>query len=248
MESKVLAIVSGREITENDVNLLLNSLGPQRAQQFQTEDGKKAILDELINQTLFLMDAKDNNLEETEEFKKELELVKENVLKQMGVNNLMKTVQVSVDDAKKYYEENKGQFLAQETANASHILVDNEEKCTEIMNKISNDELTFEDAAKEFSSCPSKASGGNLGTFERGKMVPEFEEVTFNMKVNEISKPVKTQFGYHLIKLNSKSEKSELSFEDSKSNIINDLTKEGQRKVYMDKIAEFRAKYPVEMK
>ena len=84
---------------------------------------------------------------------------------------------------------------------AKHILVSTEEKANDLANKIQNGETTFEDAAKEFSNCPSKSNGGDLGFFGKNMMVKEFEEAAFALKVGEISKPVITQFGWHLIKV-----------------------------------------------
>ena len=85
--------------------------------------------------------------------------------------------------------------------NASHILVPTEKEAIEIRSQLLRG-ASFEDLAKKYSKCPSGASnGGNLGFFGRGMMVPEFEQVAFALKVGEISQPVKTQFGYHLIKV-----------------------------------------------
>ncbi len=82
---------------------------------------------------------------------------------------------------------------------ASHILVKSQEKAEEILNKLKIGK-SFEELAKENSLCPSKKRGGNLGTFSRGQMVREFEKIAFNLKKGEISAPVKTQFGWHIIK------------------------------------------------
>jgi peptidyl-prolyl cis-trans isomerase C len=87
------------------------------------------------------------------------------------------------------------------TASARHILVDSEESCNELKNKINAGELTFEQAAQENSTCPSGASGGDLGTFSQGQMVPEFDKVVFNDEVGVVHGPVKTQFGYHLLEI-----------------------------------------------
>lgn len=82
---------------------------------------------------------------------------------------------------------------------ASHILVDQEFEANDLLKKI-DEGSSFEELAKDFSKCPSGQSGGDLGEFGKGQMVAPFEEACFGLEVNEISKPVKTQFGYHLIK------------------------------------------------
>ena len=91
------------------------------------------------------------------------------------------------------------------TASARHILVDSEEYCNELKNKINSGELTFEQAAKDNSTCPSGSSGGDLGTFSQGQMVPEFDKVVFNDEVGVVHGPVQTQFGYHLLEVTERS-------------------------------------------
>lgn len=86
-------------------------------------------------------------------------------------------------------------------AQASHILVSDPKFCEELKTKIENNEMSFEDAAREFSSCPSGYSGGDLGRFSPGQMVSEFDTVVFNEEVGKVHGPVATQFGYHLIKI-----------------------------------------------
>lgn len=90
-------------------------------------------------------------------------------------------------------------------ATARHILVNSEAKCNELKNEISSGKVSFEDAAKAHSSCPSGKSGGDLGQFGPGMMVKEFDEVVFSADVNSLQGPVKTQFGYHLLEVTSRS-------------------------------------------
>ena len=87
---------------------------------------------------------------------------------------------------------------------AAHILVQTKEEALSLKEKIENGEMKFEDAAAQFSSCPSGARGGDLGYFNRGQMVPEFENAAFNTPAGEVSDPVKTRFGWHLIKVTRK--------------------------------------------
>lgn len=109
-------------------------------------------------------------------------------------------------DLKAIYEDKRAMF---NTVEASHILVDDEKLAKEIKEKIDNGE-DFAKLAEEFSTCPSKESGGNLGYFAKGEMVKEFSDVAFNMEIGQISEPVKSKFGYHIIKLTGK----KLSYED----------------------------------
>lgn len=90
-------------------------------------------------------------------------------------------------------------------ANARHILVDSEEKCLELKQKIV-DGTDFGEIAKANSSCPSGAQGGDLGSFGPGQMVPEFDAVVFSAPINEVQGPVKTQFGYHLLEVTSRTD------------------------------------------
>lgn len=85
-------------------------------------------------------------------------------------------------------------------ASARHILVSTEEKANELLQAIAGG-ADFAQVAKENSSCPSSRDGGNLGSFGRGQMVPEFDEVVFSAPVGEVQGPVKTQFGYHLLEV-----------------------------------------------
>ena len=247
MENKVLATVDGVQITQTQVDNFIKRLDPQQAMQYQSEEGKKQILQELINQTLFLADAKASKLEESNEFKSEISKMKDMILTQLNVNDLMKSIQVEDTEVKAHFETNKEKFSTPEQTDTSHILVDSEEECKEIHKKIINNEITFEDAAKAHSKCPSKDRGGNLGSYPKGQMVPEYEAVAFNMNKDEISEPVKTQFGYHIIRLNAKQKSAEAKFEDVKEQVSKDLLGSKQRDEYMNKINNMRKTFKVEI-
>jgi peptidyl-prolyl cis-trans isomerase C len=92
------------------------------------------------------------------------------------------------------------------TASARHILVNDEALCQELKEKINSGEISFEEAARQHSTCPSGARGGDLGTFSQGQMVPEFDTVVFNDEVGKVHGPVKTQFGYHLLEVTERND------------------------------------------
>ena len=245
--SKILATVNGMPITEDEVNEFLAGLG-QRGAAYNNPEGKKAILNQLIGDKLMLVDAKRNLLEAESAFKAELARMKDRLLTSYAVEKVISAVTVSDKEAEDYYEANKAQFENGPTVNASHILVDTEEKALEILEKIKNGSMSFEDAAKEFSSCPSGKEGGSLGDFGRGQMVPEFDAAVFEMNVGEITEsPVKTQFGYHLIKLNSKKDSEIPEYSTLAQGIKEGLLGEKRRKAYESKINQLKIMYPVDM-
>lgn len=244
--SKVLANVGGLPITDDEVNEFLVRLG-QRGQGYNTPEGRKMILEQLVGNKLLLLDAKRNLLEAEPAFKAELARVKDTLLVNYAGEKIFSGVSVSDKDAKDYFDANQDKFVAEESVNASHILVDSEETAIELLNKIKAGEISFEDAAKQNSSCPSGQNGGNLGDFGRGQMVSEFDKAVFEMEVGTVSEaPVKTQFGYHLIKLNSKKAAEPMEFEKIKDEIKNGLLGEKRQKAYESKINQLKILYPVD--
>lgn len=244
-ENKILATVGETEITQNEVQEFISYLGPQAGMQYNNPEGIKQVTTELINQELLYLEAKKLEMDKEEEFANELEKVIKNVLKQYAINKLMLTVEVKDEEVKEFYEENKEMFKKPATVQASHILVEEKDKAEEILAKI-KEGLSFEEAAKEFSTCPSKDRGGDLGEFGRGQMVPEFEEAAFNMELEEISEPIETQFGYHIIKLLNKNEESLSDYEEVEGQIRQQLVVMKQQKVYLDKAEELKKEFKVE--
>ena len=246
MAEKILATVGSIQITDKDIDEVIMSLG-QRGQMYNTPEGRRAVLEQVIGNKLLLLDAKRNLYEAEPAFREQLNRLKDNLLISYAGEKAISGVSVTEAEAKEYYEANKAQFNAGETVNASHILVDSEEKALAVYEEIASGKKTFEDAAREYSSCPSKENGGNLGDFGKGQMVPEFDAAVFSMQVGEITKtPVKTQFGYHLIKLVSKKEAAETPFEEIREEIKGALLNEKRRKAYESKINQLKIMYPVD--
>ena len=244
---KILAKVGALTVSEREVDEFLAELG-QRGQGYNTPEGRKAILEQIISSKLLLLDARHNLLETEAEFKAELAKLRENLLINYAGNKVISAVKVNDEDVKKYYEDNLDKFKQGETVNADHILVDSEEKALEILAKIESGEMSFGDAAREYSSCPSGQRGGNLGDFGRGQMVPEFDKAVFELEVNEVTKtPVQTQFGYHLIKLNSKSESTVMPYEEIAPQLTEMVLNEKRREAYEKKINQLKILYPVEL-
>lgn len=246
MENKILATVNGAPITTADVDAFLSGLG-QRGQMYNNPEGRAIVLDQLINQKLFLIDAQRNLLEAEPAFQAQLKKLKESLLTNYAVEKLIHPITVSDAEAKAYYDENPTAFIGQESVEASHILVETEELAREIYAKIAGGEMTFEDAAREYSSCPSKENGGSLGEFGRGQMVPEFDRAVFSMEVGTVTEtPVQTQFGYHLIRLDKKSGGETMPFETVKASLTEKLLADKQQKAYESRVNQLKIVYPVD--
>lgn len=247
MKDNVLAIVNGNEIKESNIQQAINRFPQDKRSQLNTDQGKKHLLDEMVFFELAYNYAKDENLEKDEEYLRILESAKKEILTQTAITKVMKQVSVTDEEVKDYYEANKNMYKNPEKIRAKHILVDSEEKAKTISKEIS-DGMSFEEAAKKYSTCPSKAQGGDLGEFSRGQMVPEFEEAAFNLDMGLVSEPVKTQFGYHLIKVENKVEPSIATYDEVRDAIKRGLLQERQSYEYSKFDKELRDKYKVEMK
>ena len=246
MEDKVLAIVDGREVKVSDVHSLMQNLG-QNAAQFQGPEGEAHLLNEIVAQELLYSEAVEKDLAKEDEFQKVLKQMEKSLLIQYAANELMTSVKVDDAEAKAFFDSNPDLFKAEVAAKAKHILVEDEETANKALAAIKGG-MSFADAAKEYSTCPSKEQGGELGEFTRGRMVPEFEEAAFNMTPGEISEPVKTQFGYHVIELDSITNPEEVSFDDVKDQVMQQVTTTKQNEAYAAKQEELKGKYTVEIK
>ncbi|MBN2260447.1 MAG: peptidylprolyl isomerase [Clostridiales bacterium] len=228
------------------MDFFLNTLGPERAAQFASPEGMQQLLQEIVNQELLYFDAVEEKLEETEEFKEELERLKGHILKTMKIRQLFESIEASEEEMKKYYEDHKPNFKNSAQVKASHILVKTKEEAESILKKI-DEGNNFENLAMEKSTCPSKERGGDLGYFGQGQMVPEFENAAFSLNIGEVSGLVQTQFGYHIIKLTDKKEASESSFDEVKMRIEHDIITMKQSQAYQDTINGLRGKYEIEI-
>lgn len=247
MEDKVLALVNGAEIKESDIQNTINRFPSDKQGQLSTENGRKQLLNEIIFFELVYNYAKDTNLEKDSLYLQKIKEAKKEILTQTAIAKAMNGVSVTDQEIKDYYEANKNMYKTPEMVSAKHILVDNIEKANEVLKHISGG-MPFEEAAQKYSSCPSKAQGGNLGKFSKGQMVPEFEDAAFNLDIGIISEPVKTQFGYHLIKVEEKIEPALKSFDEVKDAIKRGLLQERQAYTYSKLDSDLRDKYKVEIK
>lgn len=245
MENKVLATIAGNEIKESDLQNIISRYPEDKRAYFNTDEAKKQLLEQIVSFELLSMLGKELKINETKEYEDNVKQAEKDILTQLTLNKLLLDVTVTDEDALNYYNNNKASFAQPPTVSAKHILVDNKDLCDQVKKELDENKITFEEAAAKYSTCPSKEEGGNLGSFGRGMMVPEFEEAAFALDINVVSEPVQTQFGYHLIKVEEKNEGSEAKFEDVKAQIANKLLQDAQQRKYLDVVKELENKYGV---
>jgi peptidyl-prolyl cis-trans isomerase C len=247
MNNKVLALVNGKEITQEIFDFTMSKFPEDRKGHFNTEEGKKELLDQIISWELVYNHGKALGIENTEAYLFQIEEAKKAIMGQLIIQDVLSNILIDDNEVVEYYNQNKEFFNEQEQVSAKHILVETEEKANKVLELINNG-LAFETAAKEYSSCPSKDQGGNLGEFGRGMMVPEFEEAAFSSKIGVVTHPVKTQFGYHLILVEEKIEPKAKAFEEVRESIKGHLLQEKQNHAYVEFVNSLKDKYKVVIK
>ena len=230
----IVANVNNEDISLETMIHAMNELPPEiQSQPFMSyyED----LLERVIDIKLFAQEGKKMKLDEEPSVRAAIDFVIEKVLMQAF---LSKYVQENIKEENLKASYNN--FIADETSReeikASHILMDTESEAIDVINML-NDGDNFAELAKNKSTGPSGPSGGDLGWFKRGQMVPPFEKAAFSLNKNEITqRPVQTQFGWHVIKIFDKRIPEAPSYESMKNKLIQDL----ERKIVSKKIQDLR--------
>src|SRR3981189_1271693 len=234
-----LAKVNGAEIRQSDVALAEEELGPSLA-QMDPATKKDNVLSFLIDMKIVAKAAEDKKVENNEDFKKRLAFTRNRLL----MDSLLATEgkAASTDDAmKKVYEDASKQITGEQEVHARHIMVENTEEAKAIKAEL-NKGADFAELAKKKSKDPGASDGGDLGFFTKDQMVPEFSAVAFTLEPGKISDPVKSQFGWHVIKVEEKRSRKAPDFEQVKAQIETYVT----RKAQADYVAKLREGAKVE--
>ncbi len=233
VSGKVLATVNGSVITVDDFQREMEGLPDFAKTMFKGEDGKKRFLDELINKELLYQEAEKRGLDKDEAFKKKVEDFKKLTLVSMLLTKEVEDkASVTDADVKDYFDKHKDELKSRDKIRASHILVKTEDEAKKVIARLKKGE-DFAKLAKAVSIDKASAErGGDLGYFSRGQMVPEFEAVAFQLKKGEISQPVKTQYGYHIIKVTDIKQGVPLSFDTIKDQLKQKLITDKQRELF----------------
>lgn len=219
----VAAKVNDHIISAQDVLNVINTL-PQNIKKKPLPEIYPRVVNELINQYLITKQAYNEKLDLDQKVINLVKKSQDKILAKYWLNNYIKN-ETKEEKIKTFYNNYLKSFQKYKEANASHILVKNNEEARAIIKKINN-KSKFSELAKTHSTGPSGKNGGNLGWFGPGQMVKEFEQATFSLEKGEISQePVKTKFGFHIIKLNDIRDAKPKKLDEIKKNIIDKITK-----------------------
>ena len=222
--NKVIAAqVNDHIISAKDVLMALEKL-PSKIKEQPLPSLYPNIVNELINQHLIAQQAYKENLDKNKKVLSEINKRKEQIMAKYWLNSYL-SQKLDKKNLKNFYNNYLKSFKSSKEYNASHILVKEEKEALNIIKKLNNKAL-FSDLAKEFSVGPSGKTGGKLGWFSSGQMVKEFEKATFILNKGQITKePVKTKFGFHIIKLNEVRISQPKNFTEIEPEIINMIKK-----------------------
>lgn len=221
-EDKIIAKINDKAIHESQIKDRLLSYSKITGQDLNydtiEQEVKTSIISNMLLGDLILEKAKASNIEQSADYKDALKITQEQLIQKLYLEKLAKE---HIDE--KSLKDKYNQIISQtnEEYDASHILVASEKEALSIKSKLEKGE-DFSKLASEHSL--DKHNDGNLGYFTLGQMVPEFEQALISLKIGEISQPVKTEFGYHLIKLKDKRKATIETFAQMRPKLVEDMT------------------------
>jgi peptidyl-prolyl cis-trans isomerase C len=220
----VVAVVDGKKITRADVIASAQSLPEQYRQNIDAIF--PALIDRLVDLTLLSQAGRKQNLQDDPEVKAEVERLTDQVIQEQVIRRHLKD-KMTDEALKARYDKFVADLPPQTEVRAAHILVDSEEEANGIIKELEGG-ADFAELAKSKSKDPSaKENGGDLGYFVQGQMVPEFSKAAFEMEKGQTSKtPVKTQFGWHVIKVEDKRPKPPPTLDEARGQIEQILSNE----------------------
>lgn len=258
LNAAVVATVNGKNISDTEIN---EAFAPMlRGQNINSlpADQKKMLVQQYVAQVLILEDAKKQNLDKSPEFAKELNKAKDAIALNIYQKKIFDTVKVDKTRVKAIYDQNKDKFIEPARVQAKHILLPlqgGETQAKEIINELKNlkgdalDKRFSEIARTKSIDTASAQQGGELGWFGEDGMVKPFSDAAFSLKKGTITlNPIKTQYGYHIILKENSTPKKQLSFDQVRAGLENDLKMQETQRLIGQKAQELFGQAKVDIK
>lgn len=248
---RVVATINGEALTSGEFEQIWNRLSPQMRENYEKSGGKMAFLDTYIKRRLLIQESLKAGFDKRPEVAMDLQVVRESTLFDRYIRDVVSEQVIPESELIAYYENHADEFHRPEMVRVRHIIATpaatpvmnttgdnatNDDEAAEKIKKLAmlfrTQAADFADAAKKFSEDNSAPSGGELGWFARGKMVPEFEEAAFRLtKKGETSPVVRTEFGYHVIMLEARRDAGPAPFAEVRPQIREVFLRERQARI-----------------
>lgn len=239
----ILSSFDGQTITLGEFNQLWDQI-PENSKLQLT---KRNVLDQIISEKLLIQEAKNRGLEQDKDVLEQIKNTTEQILVQSLIEKeIIGKVKVDDQEALTYYEENKDNFITKEQVYLYNILVETEEVAKDILEKLKAGG-DFIEIAKEKSTGPSAAQGGDLGYVSKGDLIPEIENVVFALEIGNISDIIKSEYGFHILKVTDKKPEVLKTFEEVKEEILPTLLSTKQKEAFDNLIEELKSQVTIEI-
>ena len=239
----ILASFEGQTITLGEFNQLWEEV----PEDYKLQLDKSMVLDQMISEKLLIQETKNMGLEEDKDVIEQIKKMTEQILVQALIEReILNKVKVNDEEVLEYYEQNKDSFTEKEQVYLYNILLETEEEAQDILEQLKAGG-DFSEIAKEKSAGPSAAQGGDLGYLTKGTIIPEIEEVVFALEVEELSEVIKTDFGFHILKITEKKAEAVKALEEVKEDIIQTLLPNKQKEAFENLLEELKGKAEIEI-
>jgi len=239
----ILASFEGQTITLGE----FNQIWEQVPEEYKLQLDKSIVLDQVISEKLLIQEANNMGLEKDNDVLEQIKKMTEQILVQALIQReILDKVAVNDEEVSEYYEQNKGSFTEKEQIHLYNILLESEEDAQDILEQLKAGG-DFSEIAKEKSTGPSAAQGGDLGYLTKGTVIPEIEEVVFALELEELSEVVKTDFGFHILKITEKKPETVKTLEEVKEEIIQTLLPTKQKEAFENLLEELKGKVEIEI-
>jgi len=224
-----------------------NQLWEEVPEEYKLQLDKSMVLDQMISEKLLIQEAKDMGLEEDKDILEQIKKMTEQILVQALIEKeILNKVDANEEEVLNYYEQNKDSFTEKEQVHLYNILLETEEEAQNVLEQLKAG-ADFSEIAIEKSTGPSAAQGGDLGYVSAGTIIPEIGEVVFALEVEELSGVVKSDFGFHILKITDKKPETVKAFEEVKEDIIQTLLPTKQKEAFDNLLEELKGKVEIEI-
>ncbi len=216
-------------------------------EDYKLQLDKSMVLDQIISEKLLIREAKNIGLEEDRDVLEQIKKITEQILVQSLIEiEILNKVKINDEEVLEYYEQNKDSFTEKEQVHLYNILLETEEEAQDVLERLKAGK-DFSEIAIEKSTGPSAVQGGDLEYLSKGTIIPEIEDVVFALELEKLSEIIKTDFGFHILKITDKKPETVKTLEEVKEDIIEILLPTKHREAFENLLEELKGKAEIEI-